>query len=462
MAKNKVKNPDKLGFGRLMAWKSSDVVAGWINLLALTYLSVYCSDTLGIDVMVVGTMLMVSKIVDAFTDVAAGILVDNTHTKMGKGRPYELCIVGMTLCTIALYSCPTAWSTTLKCVWIFCMYTLTFSIFTTLRQAAGTPYTIRHFSNNPVLLRKIASYGGIITMAGSMVMSIAFPILMARIATSAAGWTTLIAAIMVPATFLGLLRFLFCKEDPNVDAGTKQEPIRFNEIKMLLTKNKYVWFYAIIMLAYNVITGSSVGTYYFKWVLGDISLMSVFSMLSMVMLPVMLIFPVIMKKIGSMSKMVLYFSVIGVAAYVVIFFLGTSFPVLIACGLLTALSTTPLAYYGVLFIMNICSYNEMNDMPRMDGSSGILANFASKFGGSLGVFITGAMMSAAGYISQEGVAAQPDSAILMIRVCYALVPAILLVVIAYCCYEFSKLEPKVNAFEAEKKAKLAAPETTEA
>ena len=30
------------------------------------------------------------------------------------------------------------------------MYTLVFSIFTTLRGAANTPYTIRHFSNNPI------------------------------------------------------------------------------------------------------------------------------------------------------------------------------------------------------------------------------------------------------------------------------------------------------------------------
>lgn len=50
------------------------------------------------------------------------------------------------------------------------MYTLVFSVFSTLRGAGMTPYTIRHFSNNPALLRKVASYGGIITMAGSMVV----------------------------------------------------------------------------------------------------------------------------------------------------------------------------------------------------------------------------------------------------------------------------------------------------
>jgi Na+/melibiose symporter-like transporter len=167
---NKKNDPNHLGFGRLMAWKSSDIAMAGLNVIVLGYLSIYCSDTLGIAPAVVGTVLMVSKIIDAFTDIFAGWLVDNTHTKLGKGRPYELAIVGVMLCSLGLFSGSPAWSNTLKVVWIFCMYTLVFSIFTTLRGAANTPYTIRHFSNNPILIRKVASYGGIITMAGSMIV----------------------------------------------------------------------------------------------------------------------------------------------------------------------------------------------------------------------------------------------------------------------------------------------------
>ena len=116
------------------------------------------------------------------------------------------------------------------------------------------PYTIRTFSNNPVLLKKVSSYGGIVTMAGSIVMSTLFPVLMGKLATSAAGWTRLIFILMVPSTVIGLGRFIFCKEDPSVDAESKQEPIRFKELGELLKRNKYVWLYAIIMLCYNIMT----------------------------------------------------------------------------------------------------------------------------------------------------------------------------------------------------------------
>lgn len=455
-------DPNRLGFGRLMAWKSSDISAGWVNLIMLNYLSIYCSDTLGIDVGLVGTMLLASKVVDGFTDLFAGWIVDNTHTKLGKARPYELCIIGETLCTILLFACPEAWSTTLKCVWIFIMYTLTFSIFATLRNGAANPYTIRHFSNNQILLRKVASYGGIITMAGSISLSIVFPMLMARIATSPSGWTRLVAAIMVPATFIGIFRFLLCKEDPEVDAHSDQEKINMKEIFTMFGRNKYVWLFAIIMLCYNIMTNLAVGTYYFKWIIGNVGLLGATSAVGIILLPLMFTFPAIMKKVGTMGKMIFYFSIIGVIGYGICFLGNANLPVVLFGFILGTFSTLPLAYYGVLFIMNICSYNEMIGLPRMDGSAGILSNFATKVGGALGAFITGAILSAAGYISAEGVTEQPASALLMIRIDYALVPCFLIAVIGICALAFSKLEPKVDAFEAEKKAKEEAAKTASA
>lgn len=452
MAKNKVKDPNKLGLGRLLAFKSSDVVAAWINLIMLNYLSIYASDTLGVDLLTVSTLLMVSKAVDAVTDLFAGVIVDNTHTKLGKGRPYELCIIGMTICTVLLFAGKAEWSSTVKCAWIFCMYTLTFSVFSTLRAAAGTPYTIRTFSNNPVLLKKISSYGGIVTMAGSIVMKMVFPVLMARLATSASGWTTLVLIIMVPSTIIGLGRFIFCKEDPTVDATSKQEPVRFNEIWQMFRRNKYVWLYAVIILCYNVMTNLAVGAFYFKWVVGNVGLEGMLSAVSFVLVPVMAVFPVIMKKLGSMGKMIFAFSIVGIGGYLLAFFSGAWIPGMLGGYVLGQLATLPIAYYGVLFIMNICTYNEMLGMPRMDGSSGILSNFSAKLGGALGAWITGVLLSLAGYVSAAGVTEQPASALMMIRIDFAIVPAILLAIIGICCLAFSKLEKQAEEFEANKKS----------
>ena len=458
------KDPNRLGFGTLLKYKSSDVAQAGIQAIVIGFLSAYCTDTLGMNPASVGILLMASKIVDAITDIFAGWLVDNTHTKFGKGRPYDLCIVGVTLCSVLLFSGNPAWSGLVKNVWVFLMYTLVFAVFTTMRNAANTPYTIRIFHNNEILIRKVASYGGIITMLGAIVINMLFPIVMARFATSAAGWRITILIFAVPLTILGVIRFFTLKEDPSVDAGSEYKKISVKEIFTMFRKNPYVWLYALIMLAYNVTTSTGIGAYYYKYIIGNYTLMSVASALSIVMLPVMFIFPVIMRKLGSMSRMVFWFSFLGMAGYILVFFANTSFPLLILGSTIGVLATMPLAYYGVLFIMRICTYNQMVGLDRMDASAGILSNFSAKVGSALGSMITGLLLAASGYISSSGsaVVAQPDSAIMMIRFIMAGVPFIALIIVAVCVRRFEKLEMKlIPEWEAKQKEASEAAEMEE-
>ena len=458
MARNKVKDPTNLSFGRLMAWKSSDISAGWVNVIMLNYLSMYASDFLGLNIGLVDVMLFVSKLMDGLVDFFIGWLVDNTKTPWGKARPYEICIVGQTLATLFLFLAKPEWAYTAKVIWVFTMYVLTFSVFGSLRAVPMSAYMIRAFSNNPVLIRKVSSYGGIVTMFGSMICSALFPTLMAQLSTGALGWFTPVAIFMVPATFIGVFRFIFCKGGPEGAAASGPQKVRFKEIFSMFRQNPYVWLYAIVMLAYNVSTGLGAGSYYFDDIVGNVGMAGMLSVFSFVLLPLMLLFPWIMKKMGSMGKMIAAFSVVGVIGYLVCFFSGANLAGVLGGYLLGQFATLPIAYYGTLFLMNVCTYNEMKGLPRMDGSANILANFCANFGGSLGSLLTGLLLMVAGYVSStaEETVVQPASALMAIRIDFAIVPAILVAIIGVCCLAFSKLEPKAEAFEAERHAKYEA------
>ncbi len=445
----RVKKENHLGVGHLALWKTSEISAAWINLIVLSYLTIYASDTLGLNVALVGTLLMASKILDSVTDLFAGWLVDNTHTKLGKGRPYEICIVGQTICTVLIFSGSPQWSTLVKCIWVVCMYALTYSVFGTLRNAGQNIYTIRHFKNNRELVSKQAAYGSVFVMLFSIIVSIIFPMLMGTLATSAAGWRTLILIFMIPATLIGVLRFIFCKEEVGVEADEKSEKVNIKDMLALFKSNQYVWIYALIMLAYNVMVNLSVGSYYFTYVLGNIGLAGLLSAVSIIILPVMFAFPALIKKIGSLGKMVFLLSWVGVAGYILCFFSGAWIPgVFLGAGLGT-LGTLPVMYYGSIFIMDISTYNEMKGMPRLEGTSSALTNFASKVGSAMGSWVTGILLMLGGYISTiDGqVAEQPDSAILMIRVVFALVPLAMTLIIGFGCRAFSKLEKETQQYE---------------
>ncbi len=454
MAKTpKVKDPNKLGLGRLLAWKSSDVSAAGVSAIVLGYLTIYCTDTLGLNPAILGTILMVSKIIDAVVDIFYAWLVDNTNTKLGRGRPYELAILGQTLATILLFGASPEWSLTLRYVWVTSMYILVFAVFQSLRGTAMNAYMIRAFSNNNTLLTKAASYGGVVTMVGSILISTSFPMVMAKLATSASGWTATLAIFMVPLTLIGALRFFLVREDPSVDAGATYQKISIKEIFTMFAKNPYVWLYAGMMLFFNISTSLGAGSYYFKWIVGNPGMQGMSSIFGFVMVPLMLVFPWIMKKIGSMGKMVALFCLISVLGYVVVFLGNGNLGMTLGGIALGNLASLPISYYGILFITRCATYNEMIDMPRMECSSGTIANFTANLGGAMGSFISGIILSLGNYNYGEAVTAQPDSAIFMIKFAFAIMPAILVLGSGFCAWKFAGLEKKIAKWESEKTAK---------
>ena len=64
------------------AWSTRGISAA-INVVLCMNIAFYCTDIVGLNATVVGTLFLVSKIIDAFTDLGFGFLLDKTHTKWG-------------------------------------------------------------------------------------------------------------------------------------------------------------------------------------------------------------------------------------------------------------------------------------------------------------------------------------------------------------------------------------------
>lgn len=447
---------DRLPFFKFLAWKSSDVASAAAFLLCTNYLSMFCTDFLGLTPAVVGTILLVSNIIDFITDFIGAIIVDNTNTKWGRGRPYELSIVGVTICTILLFATPNSWSNTVKILWVFFVYTFEFGVFNTLRVAGGNPYTIRAWKNNRKVIGKISSYGGFVTTLGSMVISTTFPTMMAKMATSAEGWLPLVAMYMVPLTLISTLRFIVVKEDTSIDAG-KHVKVDFKMILTLMKKNKYAWLYAGIIFLFNTITSMGTITYYWKYIVGDTSMMGIVSIFGTLMLPLMLIFPILLKKFAP-AQIIGAATVISAVGYAMNFFAGSSIPMLLGAGLLSAFAMLPISYLTFMLVMDLASYNEYLGMPRMEASLGAVFNgFGQQLGQGVGAAVTGFMLTAAGYVAAEGdaIVAQPDSAIAMIRTLHSFVPAILMILTGVCAFLMVKLSRQMPQIEAEVAARKA-------
>ena len=389
-------------------------------------------------------------LIDFFTDLLAAYVIDNTKSKWGKARPYELGAVGMTVCATLIFATPSGWNDTLKIVWVFCMYTFLFGVFNTFRSSANVPYLIRAFDNNRTLIGKVSSYGGIVTTMGSMVVSLTFPKLMANLATSDGGWTTLILIYMIPLTVLGLLRFIFVKENPAIDAQQVKDKVNFKDIWTMVKKNGYAWLYLLIMFFFQTIQSIGALSYYFKYIVGDVGAAGLLSIMSFVLLPTMFLFPVLMKKLCA-SQIIALGAVLSCLGYVVNYFAGASMTMLIIGSIITSFAMLPISYLGNMVQMDLCSYNQYLGLPRMDASIGALFNgFGTQLGQGFGGWLLGFALTCAGYVAAEGdaIVAQPESAITMIRMLYSLIPLALMAMLAVVAFMLSKLNKKMPEIEA--------------
>ena len=69
---------------------AADMGSNFVWSMITTYLAVFYTDVAGIGAVTVGMIMLISKFVDACTDVMMGVIVDRTRTRWGKCRPYFL------------------------------------------------------------------------------------------------------------------------------------------------------------------------------------------------------------------------------------------------------------------------------------------------------------------------------------------------------------------------------------
>lgn len=417
--KQKNNNPDRIGIGKFWAWQSRGASAA-INFIVVSFVSIYATDALGMPAALVGTLLAASTFVDAITDLFAGYLVDKTNTRWGKGRPYEWAILAEWFLTFLMFTTPSAASLGVKAAWILVCRILINSVCTTLLSAAQNPYMIRAFATDRQRV-KLASFGGIVIMGASMLINILFPILMANLATSPAGWSHMILIIALPAAFIGMMRFFFVKETVEVNDASVHEGVKFKDVLTLLKKNPYVWIVGFMYFGYMLVSGMGVTTYYFKWIVGDVEKMSVFSALAVVVLPLLVVFPAIMKKI-SKGRMIQIGCIAYAVSGIIYFVAGHHMPVLLVAGILGAMATLPITYLTDLMMLDCGTYNAHISGKRMDGTIGAVKGFLGKVGGALGLGMVGWLLELGRY--DGTLATQPDSAIFMIKFLIGIVPAI--------------------------------------
>lgn len=247
-----------------------------LNAVLATYLNVYYTDVLKLTTVWGGAFLvvfpLVSKIIDAITNVIMGYIIDRTKTKQGKARPWLLLSAPLVALTgILLFTVPNA-GETVQVIWVMLSYNLFYSF-------AYTIYNMSHNLMCPLSTRNTIQRGGLsvfnqistIMMSG-IIVALVFPMaVMPLLGVDQTKWILVMSVLSILSLPLTLLEYYFTKERVTEEHGDKEErklPY-LTQLKIVLTDK-----YMILMFVYFFIytLGSSLKNiglvYYCNYVLG--------------------------------------------------------------------------------------------------------------------------------------------------------------------------------------------------
>lgn len=198
------------------------------NAVMATYLNQFYTDVLGLGGVWNGMFLVVfpivSKVIDAITNVIMGYVIDRTRTKQGKARPWLLLSAPLLAVSGVLLFVVPSGNLTLQIVWVMLSYNLYYSI-------AFTIYNMSHNLMVPLSTRNTAQRGVLavfnnissIMMSGILV-ALVFPMaIMPALKASQTMWITCMSVLSCITLPLVLVEYYFTKERVTLESGDKEE-----------------------------------------------------------------------------------------------------------------------------------------------------------------------------------------------------------------------------------------------
>lgn len=128
---------EKIGIGEKLAYGCGDLASNLVMVLTGTYITFFYTDALGLNVGIVGTLILISRFFDGFTDIIMGFIMDKTKSKHGKARAWIYWLaIPFGVCTALLTVVPNLGDVG-KYIYVFISYNV---VTTFLYTAINIPY----------------------------------------------------------------------------------------------------------------------------------------------------------------------------------------------------------------------------------------------------------------------------------------------------------------------------------
>lgn len=417
-----------------VAYGAGDFGSNFMYTFVSSFVLIYLTDTVGLEAGIIGTLMLVSKLLDGVTDVFFGRLIDRTNSKMGKARPWLFwSTFPLAICEILLFITPEM-GRTLQYAYFFVVYTALNAFCYTANNIAYASM-VAYITKNSHERVQAGTYRFMFAMLAGIVIAAITAGLVDAFGGGAAGWRmTAIIYTLIMVCF-NMLAVFSVKEIETCEetAVSNSEGVSFLQSVRLLVSNKY---YLLILAFYLLQYGmqgitNGVGIYFCTYVLNDAGALGLFSFAGMIPMIVGLAFtPSLVKKFGiyKTNKYGMIFAVVFGIVFIFVGYTG-NLVLMLAVSMLRGLGMSPMLGTMNAVIAETSEYTYKKDNVRLDGTMFSCSSMGIKLGGGLGTALCGWMLTLGGYVG--GAAVQTAGALNMITFMYVAIPAIVTVLMFF-------------------------------
>ncbi|MCD8067351.1 MAG: MFS transporter, partial [Lachnospiraceae bacterium] len=351
---------------------------------------------------------VLSKIIDAVTNIIMGQIVDHTATPHGKARPWVL-ISGplLSLSAILLFAVPRS-NMLVVTIWVLCSYNLYCSI-------SYTMYNLSNVALIPLSTRdnkqrdKIAMASSIgINMIPGLILAVVFPsFLLPFMGVDQSKWILVMGCLAILAIPGTLLQYYFTRErvtEEKHEETRQTETVSIKQSLKACLSSKYWIMIMLVFIIYQLYNNFSVTSmlYYSNWVLGtynDGVTLSLLNVIGQALLgPGVIVLWPLVGKIGKQKVYIIgsFISVIGGTVGVI----GARSMLMALIALtIRSIGTLPITYVTLSMMADALDHVEWKNGFRCDGASSSVYSiiFTVSAGVSTGLFNLG--LSVTGYVA---------------------------------------------------------------
>ncbi|QLE86296.1 MULTISPECIES: MFS transporter [Shewanella] len=363
------------------------------------FLFIFYTDVFGLSPAAVGTMMLVTRIIDAVSDPFMGALADRTQTRWGKFRPYLIWgILPITAAGVLTFTVPDV-SEPGKLVWAYATYIFMMLAYTFINVPYGALMGV--ITGNSQQRTTLTSFRFIGAFSGGTLVAYLTPELVDLFGSKdeALGWQLTMMFYGVLASCLFALSFFATKEriapSPKQSSSVRQDLRDLSQNKPWLV----LFSLALIIMLTISLRGSS-GTFYFKYYVERSDLIGAFSMAYMLSLAAgAAITPLLTRYIDKKQLLMGLMLMVTVLSALFYWVPADQIALMFALQIGIGLCLGPKSPLVFSMYADSADYSQWRTGRRATAMIFSAASFSQKLGGALAGGIIGWMLATMGYVA---------------------------------------------------------------